>query len=157
MPRIVEPKEVYAQPEPSDQLVWAICDHTFHAKRERCERCAATFEDPHYGEMVSGCRAQGEEIARVAMAVLRREGWRSPDDAAKEIAELDEIAHTAMRILGAEDQGAMLVQCVKEINALKREIFRQAAFMPEAETCTTNGENGGEPSPEEDGPQTPGG
>lgn len=144
MPKIVSAKEVYAQPEPSDDLTWAICEHTFHAKRECCGRCPRTFEDPDYGTMIRGCRAQAEEIARAAMAVLRKESWRSPSDTVEEVERLKELARTAMRILAAEDKGAVLVQCVEEIEDLKKTLFEQGKMLRQ---CITSEKSGEEPTP----------
>ena len=78
MAKIVQAHELYGTPTPSDELVWAVCDNIAHPKRACCKRCPKSFTDHDFGEMVHGCRAQAEDAARAAMAVLEREGWKAP-------------------------------------------------------------------------------
>lgn len=154
MPKIVSAREIYAQPEPSDELTWAICGDIFTPKRECCGRCPhSEFDEEFQENVIRGCRAQAEEVARVAMAVLRKEGWRTPDDTAEEVERLEELMRATMGLLAAEDRGAALVQCIEEIEGLKKTIRAQGDML---RSCTTSGESGGGDSPDKGGQQTHG-
>lgn len=85
--RTVRGKEIWAQPEPSDEFVWEICAHSWGRKKAdigKCMHCPAweTHAEAGIPELLlpgeddrvkDGCRAFAEEVCRVAMAVLARE------------------------------------------------------------------------------------
>lgn len=65
-------REMWASPEPSDQMIWEICVYTRKGDLESCHHCPAS-EPSDYGPVVRGCRALASEACRVVMACQRRE------------------------------------------------------------------------------------
>lgn len=70
----VTAQEMYAQPEPSDEMIWEVCPYTRHGQQmKRCLHCPKTYDDPDHGPMTDGCRVFAAEACRVMLAVQARE------------------------------------------------------------------------------------
>ena len=67
----VQPREIYAQLEPTDRQVWALCPYL--RKLERCMGCPDWEEDGPRGKVKRGCRALAEEACRVVVATQHKE------------------------------------------------------------------------------------
>lgn len=77
-PDAVGGREVWAQTEPSQEMVWAICPYTRsnqHAIKgdNRCLHCPRYEEDPDYGLMSRGCYVMAAEACRIVFAMQARE------------------------------------------------------------------------------------
>lgn len=77
-PKIVSPAEMYAQPEPSDAMVWAVCPHIRGGNPNnedfRCMQCPRLekFDNGFEGQRM--CFGLAREACQVVMAMLKREG-----------------------------------------------------------------------------------
>lgn len=68
--RPVDGAEIYTQPKPPDEMVWAICPWV-QRHYGQCEKCPEY--QPINGEMVQrGCYAMAEEACRVVFAMQAR-------------------------------------------------------------------------------------
>lgn len=63
--------EMYAQPEPADRAVWAVCPYL--RRLERCRGCPRWEAMPPHGTGKRGCRGLAEEAVRYAMAGMARQ------------------------------------------------------------------------------------
>jgi hypothetical protein len=80
-------RDMYNEPRPSDLLTWTMCRHLCRNKRalgvkEKCDLCPSSRPDEDVADderVIDGCRVLAEEYGRMAMAALRREGWRPPE------------------------------------------------------------------------------
>lgn len=80
--RIVDAKEMYAQPEPSDQEVWSVCGHIRGINHDfQCRHCPkwevmeyAIYPENPDGKVQRMCRGLAEEVCKIHTAVLKREG-----------------------------------------------------------------------------------
>lgn len=72
--RTVRGYEVWEQPEPSPEMVWAVCPYTRgNAGDYRCTHCPSWEVDPDYGQVRRGCYAIAAEVCRVVFAMQKRE------------------------------------------------------------------------------------
>lgn len=69
--RIVSGKDVWAQPEPTDLMAWAVCPYCRDYKD--CQRCPRWESDPEYGSVKRGCRGLAEEACRVVLAAREKQ------------------------------------------------------------------------------------
>jgi hypothetical protein len=84
--------EMWAQPKPSEEAVHNMCFYVrkiiyvaSNGEEERspckeCEGWKTTEEDGETYRSAKVCYIRAEETLRYAMAILKREGWREPDD-----------------------------------------------------------------------------
>lgn len=65
--------DVWAQPEPPPEMVWAVCPwlRSLHDE-SRCHHCPRFEQDPDYGEMQRGCYGNAAEVCRVVFAMQNR-------------------------------------------------------------------------------------
>lgn len=74
--REVRADEIYAQPEPSDFMVWQVCPWLRVGTDDpRCEHCPKWEPDDGrgYGPSKRGCYVLASEVCRVVMVVQTRE------------------------------------------------------------------------------------
>lgn len=72
-PRTVRGHEVWAQPEPPQEMVWAVCPYArMHDDEPRCSHCPPWEEDPDHGKMRRGCYGIAAEICRIVFAMQAR-------------------------------------------------------------------------------------
>lgn len=72
---VVSTREMFAQPEPSEQQVWALCPYIRGMQHDfTCLHCPNWVDDPEHGRVMRGCFAMTREACRVVHAVLKREG-----------------------------------------------------------------------------------
>jgi len=66
--RLITPAEHYAQPKPTDLMVWALCPYL--RGLERCKGCPdwEASDDPKAEKMKRGCRGLAEEACRIVLA-----------------------------------------------------------------------------------------
>jgi hypothetical protein len=70
---IVKAAEMYAQPEPPDEMVWAVCPHLRTAAEDkRCSHCPKWEDDPDYGKLQRGCYALAKEACMIVFAMQAR-------------------------------------------------------------------------------------
>lgn len=70
----VKGHEVWAQKEPSQEMVWAICPYTRTTQGDtRCLHCPKWEDDPDYGKMSRGCYVIAAEACRIVFAMQKRE------------------------------------------------------------------------------------
>lgn len=73
-PPMVRGREVWAQQDPPDAMVWAVCPYTrMHQEETRCNHCPAWETDPQYGDMRRGCYGIAAEVCRVVFAMQKRQ------------------------------------------------------------------------------------
>lgn len=69
-PRTVRGKEVWAQQEPPEEMVWAVCPYT-DGQLKKCRHCPKWIEED--GAAVSrGCYVFAAEVCRVVFAMQGR-------------------------------------------------------------------------------------
>jgi len=68
IPHKVNAREIYSQPEPTDDMVHGVC--VYLRNLERCKGCSATEDFPPYGEGQRGCYALAAEACRVVMVTM---------------------------------------------------------------------------------------
>lgn len=75
----VTPAEIWAIPEPSDEMIWNVCPYTRGIGNvgDGCNRCPEWEPDEHYGKVQRMCRMLAAEACRVMLALQRRDR-RSP-------------------------------------------------------------------------------
>lgn len=67
--RIVSGKEIWAAPEPTDLMAWAVCPYLLRDyPLGECKRCPEWERDKKYGKVKRGCRMTAEEACRVVLA-----------------------------------------------------------------------------------------
>ena len=68
-PPVVTTREMYAEPEPSDTMVWAVCPYLGRkgVDADFCDRCPAWMETD-YGKAKRGCRHIAEEACKMVTA-----------------------------------------------------------------------------------------
>lgn len=67
--RIVTGKEIWAAPEPTDAMVWAICPYLLkNYPLAKCTNCPKWETIKGYGKCKRGCRMHAEEACRVVQA-----------------------------------------------------------------------------------------
>jgi len=71
-PETVSGREVWAQKEPSPEMVWAVCPY-IRSAIERCKHCSPWEIDERYGEMRRGCYGMAAEACRIVFAMQNRE------------------------------------------------------------------------------------
>ena len=72
--RLVKAREMYDQPEPSEQMVWEVCPYLRGIEHEyRCEHCPRWENHPKHGPIQKGCFALAEEACRIVMAMIKRD------------------------------------------------------------------------------------
>lgn len=71
-PRMVEPREIYAQEEPPDEMVWAVCPYMRQTADYRCLHCPKFEHDEHYGPVQRGCYGIAAEACRIVFAMQKR-------------------------------------------------------------------------------------
>lgn len=72
-PPEVRGHEIWAQAEPPQEMVWAICPWMrMRSDDSRCRRCPRYETDPEYGEMQRGCYGIAAEVCRVVFAMQNR-------------------------------------------------------------------------------------
>jgi hypothetical protein len=69
--RLLSGKEIWAAPEPTDLMTWAVCPYL--RDYEDCQRCPKWENDEHYGEVKRGCRISAEEACRIVQAAKAKE------------------------------------------------------------------------------------
>lgn len=74
-PRTVRGKEIWAQPEPPDEMVWEICPYV-RSRLERCRHCPKSRIDPDYGAVTDGCYVMAQEACRGVFAIQARQKRR---------------------------------------------------------------------------------
>jgi len=69
-PPVVTTREMYAEPEPSDAMVWALCPYLGHkgVNLDFCDHCPAWSVMEHYGPVKRGCRLSAEEACKMVTA-----------------------------------------------------------------------------------------
>ena len=73
-PAIVKAAEMYAQPQPSDEMVWAICPHLRSSSDDnRCSHCPKYEDDPAYGKTQRMCYGLAREVCMIVFAMQARE------------------------------------------------------------------------------------
>lgn len=71
--RTMTAAEIWAQPEPSDEMVWEMCVYTRKGDRSgECRGCPSVERDEVYGDFSRGCRGMAAEACRVVMAMQVR-------------------------------------------------------------------------------------
>lgn len=83
--RQLSPKEMYAVPEPPDELVWELCPYLrLHRQDDwRCRQCPRWVHDERHGKLCLGCYGMAQEAVRVVLgmqAKLAGEPPRGDDD-----------------------------------------------------------------------------
>lgn len=74
MPSPPDGKEIWAQPEPSDAMVWAICPYITRRNLELCNRCPKWEWDARgESDVQRGCYGMAAEACRIVFAMQRRE------------------------------------------------------------------------------------
>ena len=71
IPHQITAREIWAQPEPTDLMVWSVCVYVRWPKEDRCKGCLA-WDDREGEKLKSGCRAWAEEACRVVLAAKAR-------------------------------------------------------------------------------------
>lgn len=72
-PNLVKGEEIHRQPEPTEEMVWAVCPWLrAHQDDSRCRHCPAWFEEPNYGTMRYGCYGMAAETCKVIFAMQAR-------------------------------------------------------------------------------------
>ena len=74
-PRIVGAKEMWAQDEPPDEMVWAICPQLRCAGNTddyRCHQCTKWENDKDYGKVQRMCYGLAAETCRIVFAMQAR-------------------------------------------------------------------------------------
>lgn len=72
-PREVRGFEIWAQPEPPSEMVWAICPYLRSNQDDpRCNNCPPLETDVDYGDMTRGCYVFAAEACRVVFAMQAR-------------------------------------------------------------------------------------
>lgn len=72
-PDAVGGREIWAQPEPPKEMVWAVCPYLRgHLEESRCQHCPTYIEDEAHGKVQRGCYGMAAEVCRVVFAVQRR-------------------------------------------------------------------------------------
>lgn len=73
-PKIVSAEEMHAQPDPTDEMVWAVCPHLrAHLEESRCHRCPRWEEDETYGKLQRGCFGLANEACKIVFAMQERD------------------------------------------------------------------------------------
>jgi len=67
----VRAKEMWAQAEPSEEMVWEVCVYTNGLKP--CHHCPRWEDDRHHGRVQRGCYSIAAEACRVVFAMQKRE------------------------------------------------------------------------------------
>ncbi len=69
-PRLVEGRDMYCMPEPSEEMVWEVCPYLrSNHDDSRCEQCSRWEEDQDYGEVQRMCFGLAEDACRVVMVM----------------------------------------------------------------------------------------
>jgi len=70
----VEGREILAQAEPPQEMVWEICPYTRSTTHndDRCHHCPQWETDPHYGKVQRGCYGMAAEACRIVFAMQAR-------------------------------------------------------------------------------------
>lgn len=73
--RTITAAQIWAQPEPTDRMVWEVCVYSQGPGGDlNCQGCPEWQDDDSTrGPYKAGCRFWAEEACRTAMAVLREE------------------------------------------------------------------------------------
>jgi len=72
-PHIVRAREMYKQPCPPDEMVWAICPWLrAHRDESRCHHCPKWEPDKQYGKLQRGCYAMAAEACQIVFAMQKR-------------------------------------------------------------------------------------
>jgi hypothetical protein len=71
-PRTVIAKEMYAQKEPPEEMVWALCPYT-RGVMHSCHHCPEWEDDPEHGEYSRGCYVLAKEAVRTVFAMQNRQ------------------------------------------------------------------------------------
>lgn len=72
--REIRGKEIYAQEEPPQEMVWDVCPYlNMHRQEEwRCMHCPQWEEDPDHGKVQRGCYGLAAEVCRIIFARQKR-------------------------------------------------------------------------------------
>lgn len=74
--RPVSVQEMYAEPEPTDTMIWAICPYLRGSQADdRCMGCPKTEilpDAPEWGEVTRGCRVMASEACRFVTAAQKK-------------------------------------------------------------------------------------
>lgn len=68
------PTEIWAQPEPPEEMVWAVCSHVEGRDLQECDHCPMWEETPRPGshkddKVQRGCYGMAAEVCRIVFAV----------------------------------------------------------------------------------------
>ena len=66
-------REAYNQPDPSQEMVWAICPYLRMRGDIRCKHCPRWEDDPEFGKVQRMCFGLAEEVCRTIFAMQKRE------------------------------------------------------------------------------------
>jgi len=65
------PQEIWAEPEPDAEMVYAVCPYT--RRGDTCRRCEPIFKDDAGEDCIPGCYAWAAEACRVVGAMQNQE------------------------------------------------------------------------------------
>lgn len=80
-PHAVKGREVWAQDEPPQEMVWAVCPYTrsFTGDDDRCKHCPTFENDPDHGQVQRSCYGMAAETCRVVFAMQKRKSMETAD------------------------------------------------------------------------------
>lgn len=78
-PNVIGGNEIWAQADPPDMMVWAVCPWVRSREEDsRCLRCPSWESDPIYGAMRRGCYGMAAEVCRIVFAMQARAAKTTP-------------------------------------------------------------------------------